>query len=288
VRFGITFANAGPWALPEFAEVLARTAEELGFESLWTVEHVVVPEGYGSQYPYSRSGRMPGPEEAPIPDPLVWLAWVAARTSTIRLATGILILPQRNPVILAKEVATLDVLSGGRVILGVGVGWLEEEFDIIGVPFEGRGARTDEAIAALRALWTQDAAEHHGEAFDFAGAKSYPHPMQRGGVPIVVGGHSPAAARRAGRLGDGFFPARGDPDELRSLVAEMRTAAEAAGRDPDAIEITFGGANDLEWARTLAALGASRLTIAPPAFDPVGLRAGLEAFASEVMDPLGT
>jgi probable F420-dependent oxidoreductase len=287
VRFGITFANAGPWALPEFAEVLATTAEELGFESLWTVEHVVVPEGYGSQYPYSRSGRMPGPEEAPIPDPIVWLSWVAALTSTIRLATGILILPQRNPVILAKEVATLDVLSRGRVILGVGVGWLKEEFDIIGVPFEERGARTDEAIAALRALWTQDAAEHHGSAFDFAGAKSYPHPWQPGGVPIVVGGHSPAAARRAGRLGDGFFPARGHPDELRALVAEMRTVAEAAGRDPDAVEITVATKSDLERARALAAIGASRLTIAPPAFDPVGLRSGLEAFASEVMDPMG-
>ena len=287
MKFGITFANAGPWALPEFAAVLAEVAEGLGFESLWTVEHVVVPEGYGSEYPYSRSGRMPGPEEAPIPDPLVWLSWVAARSSTIRLATGILILPQRNPVILAKEVATLDVLSGGRAILGVGVGWLKEEFDIIGVPFDERAARTDEAISALRALWTQDSPGYHGRFFDFEGAKSYPHPVQPGGVPIVVGGHSPAAARRAGRLGDGFFPARGDPDELRALVGEMRTAASAAGRDPDEIELTFGGAKDLDRARALASLGASRLTIAPPAFDPVGLREGLERYAAEVIDPLG-
>jgi probable F420-dependent oxidoreductase len=287
VNFGITFANAGTWALPEFAAVLAETAEGLGFESLWTVEHAVVPEGYGSRYPYSRSGRMPGPEEVPIPDPLVWLAWVAARTSTIRLATGILILPQRNPVILAKEVATLDVLSGGRAILGVGVGWLKEEFNIIGVPFDERAARTDEAISALRALWTQDAAEHHGAAFDFTGAKSYPHPWQPGGVPIVVGGHSPPAARRAGRLGDGFFPARGNENELRPLIAEMRSAAEAAGRDPGSVEITLGGAEDLNEARALAALGASRLTIPPPAFEPAGLRVGLERFAAQVMDPMG-
>jgi probable F420-dependent oxidoreductase len=287
VKFGISFANAGPWALPEFAASLAETAEGLGFESLWTVEHVVVPEGYGSAYPYSRSGRMPGPEEAPIPDPLVWLSWIAARTSAIQLATGILILPQRNPVILAKEVATLDVLSGGRAILGVGVGWLKEEFESIGVPFEERAARTDEAIAALRALWTEDSPAYHGRYFDFAGAKSYPHPARPGGVPIVVGGHSPAAARRAGRLGDGFFPARGDPDELGGLIAEMRAAASAGGRDPDAIEVTCGGARDLDRARALAAAGASRLTIAPPAFDPRGLREGLERYAAEVMDPMG-
>ena len=287
MKFGIAFANAGPFALPEFAAAMAEAAEGLGFESLWTVEHVVVPEGYGSQYPYSRSGRMPGPEESPIPDPLIWLSWVAARTSTIRLATGILILPQRNPIVLAKEVATLDVLSGGRAILGVGVGWLKEEFDLLGVPFDERAARTDEAIEALRALWSQDVAEHHGRFFDFAGAKSYPHPWQRASVPIVVGGHSPAAARRAGRRGDGFFPARGDPNLLRGLLAEMRDAAVAAGRDPGAIEITLGGVKDVDGARAFAALGATRITIAPPAFDPVGLRAGLERFASDVMDPMG-
>jgi probable F420-dependent oxidoreductase len=286
VKFGITFANAGPWAVPEFAVSLAQTAERLGFESLWTVEHVVVPTGYSSTYPYSRSGRMPGPEEAPIPDPLVWLTWVGAQTSSIRLATGILILPQRSPVILAKEVATLDVMTGGRAILGVGAGWLREEFDAIGVPFDDRAARMDEAISALRALWTQESPSFHGEFFDFEGAKSYPHPARPEGVPVVVGGHSRAAARRAGRLGDGFFPASGG-DQLRSLIDEMRAAAEAAGRDPDAIEVTLGSARTEEQVRGFAALGASRVVISPPAFEPAGLRDALERYASEVMDPIG-
>jgi probable F420-dependent oxidoreductase len=287
VRFGITFANAGPWAVPEFAAALAEAAERLGFESLWTVEHVVVPEGYGSAYPYSRSGRMPGPEEAPIPDPLVWLSWIGGQTSSIRLATGILILPQRNPVILAKEVATLDVLTGGRAILGVGVGWLKEEFDILGVPFEERAERMDESIEALRALWTQESPAFRGRHFDFTGAKSYPHPSRPGGVPIVVGGHSKAAARRAGRLGDGFFPARGTEDELRELIAEMRAAAAGAGRDPDAVELTLGPAKTADQVRSVAALGASRVVISPPAFEPAGLRGALERYAAEVMDPIG-
>ena len=136
MEFCIAFANIGPFADTEGAVRFGRAAEEAGFESLWTVEHVVVPAGYQSAYPYDRSGRMPGAEEAPIPDPLIWLAFVAAATTRIRLATGILILPQRNPVVLAKEVATLDAMSGGRVELGIGVGWLEEEFDAIGVPFQ--------------------------------------------------------------------------------------------------------------------------------------------------------
>src|SRR4051812_39386802 len=167
MKFGVIFANVGPMGRPEGAIGIGQAAEAAGIESLWTVEHTVVPKGYQSAYPYADSGRMPGPEDSPIPDPLIWLTWVAAHTSTIRLATGILILPQRNPVVLAKEVATLDVLSGGRVDLGVGVGWLEEEFTAIGLPFDDRGRRTDDHIAALRALWTQSPASHQGEFTSF-------------------------------------------------------------------------------------------------------------------------
>ncbi|NDU79172.1 LLM class flavin-dependent oxidoreductase, partial [Actinomadura sp. DSM 109109] len=127
MRFGIAFANTGPFATPDGAAAMAGAAEQAGFDSLWTVEHVVVPKQYASVYPYAPNGKMPGAESFDIPDPLIWLAWVAARTTTLRLATGILILPQRNPLVVAKEVATLDQLSGGRVILGVGIGWLEEE-----------------------------------------------------------------------------------------------------------------------------------------------------------------
>lgn len=287
MKFGVMFANVGPMAYPEGAVAIAQAAEAAGIESLWTVEHTVVPAGYESAYPYSDSGRMPGPEDSDIPDPLIWLTWVAAATTTIRLATGILILPQRNPLVLAKEVATLDRFSGGRVELGIGVGWLEEEFDAIGVPFADRGKRTDDYIAALRALWTQDLPTHEGPYVSFTNAISRPRPAQLP-VPIVVGGHSKAAARRAGRLGDGFFPGRGSHEDLAELVAIMRDAAVEAGRDPDAIEITAGGngalgSKALDEVKALADLGVSRVIIPPLAFDPEGQRTAFAKYGEDVI-----
>ncbi len=207
---------------------------------------------------------MPGGETAPIPDPLAWLAYVAALTTTVRLATGIIILPQRNPVVLAKEAATVDVLSEGRLTLGVGIGWLAEEFDVIGVPFEERMERTDEYVGALRALWSADET-FDGKYSKFKNARSYPKPHQDGGIPIVVGGHTKAAARRAGRIGDGFFPARGD---IPALIEEMKRAAKDSGRDPDAIEITTGGLPDVDFAKSLEDQGVSRMVVPPPTFDP--------------------
>ncbi|GAC1322004.1 MAG: hypothetical protein NVSMB16_16420 [Acidimicrobiales bacterium] len=243
----------------------------------------MVPEAYGSKYPYSASGRMPGAEDVDIPDPLVWLAYVAGATQRIRLGTGILILPQRNPVILAKEAATLDKLSGGRLELGVGVGWLREEFDALGVPFDDRAARTDEYIGALRALWRSPSATFTGRFASFTQARSFPKPSQPGGVPIVVGGHTPAAARRAGRLGDGFFPAGGGLDQLGVLLEIMREAASAAGRNPDGIEVTAGGAKDLEEVRRAADMGVSRLVI--PAFgrDLEAVRGALRSFGDKII-----
>ena len=280
--FGIIFANAGPSAGAEHAVGLAQLAEENGFDTLWTVEHVVVPAGYESQYPYSRDGRMPGGEDIPIPDPLVWLTWVGAVTRRIKLATGVLILPQRNPVVLAKEVATLDALSGGRVVLGVGVGWLEEEFDAIGVPFAERGARTDEYVEALRTMWRDAEPTFHGKFVDFERAKSYPKPVN-GSVPIVVGGHTKAAARRAGRLGDGFVPARATPDELTVLLEEMQRAAKDAGRDGDAIEVTAGGAMDPDGIKAYADMGVQRIVIPPLGFDLETLKQQLGNFADNVI-----
>lgn len=281
------FANVGPMAHAEGAVAIAQAAEAGGFESLWTVEHTVVPAGYQSTYPYSDTGRMPGPEESDMPDPLIWLAFVAAKTSTIRLGTGILILPQRNPVVLAKEVATLDRLSGGRVELGIGVGWLEEEFDAIGVPFKERGKRTDDHVAALRALWTQDQASHQGPYVSFEKAISRTQPTQAN-VPIVVGGHSEAAARRAGRLGDGFFPGKGTHEEIANLIAVMRRSAEEHGRNPDAIEITSGGngalgSKALDEVKALADLGVSRVIVPPLAYDPEGQRKAFAEYGEKVI-----
>lgn len=284
MKFGVIFANTGRAATePEQATALAQIAEESGFESLWTVEHVIVPGGYESRYPYSADGRMPGAEDSPIPDPLIWLTWVAAQTKTIRLATGILILPQRSPVVLAKEVATLDRLSGGRVELGVGIGWLKEEFDAIGVPFEERGARTDEHIEAMRALWREAEANFDGRFTRFDRAKLFPKPAQEGGVPITVGGHTVPAARRAGRLGDGFFPANGNPAELPGLLEEMKRAAAEVGRDGDAIEVTAGGAFDVDAVKRFADMGVSRLVIPPFGRDAESWRQNLGRFGDDVI-----
>jgi probable F420-dependent oxidoreductase len=287
MKFGVMFANVGPMGTAEGAVAIAQAAEANGIESLWTVEHTVVPAGYESAYPYSPSGRMPGPEDSPIPDPLIWLAFVAAATSTIRLGTGILILPQRNPVTLAKEVATLDQLSGGRVELGIGVGWLAEEFEAIGVPFSERGKRTDDHIAALRALWTQSPATHEGAYSCFWAVYPPPPPAlatRRGGG----GGHRGAPPRRAGRLGDGFFPGRGSHEELAALLEVMRASAVEHGRDPDAIEVTTGGngvlgSKALDEAKALADLGVSRVIIPPLAFDPEGQRTAFAKYADEVI-----
>jgi probable F420-dependent oxidoreductase len=279
MKFGIIFANTGPFSDGPAAAAMARAAEEAGFESLWTVEHVVVPSGYESTYPYDPSGKMPGPEASPIPDPLVWLSYVAGATSTIRLATGILIVPQRNPVVLAKEVATLDHMSGGRMELGIGVGWLEEEFDAIGVPFSERGKRADDHIAAMRALWSGDKASHHSEFTDFDDCISLPHPVN-GSVPIHVGGHTDIAARRAGRLGDGFFPGKGSPEDLARSFDLVRDTAKEHGRDPEAIEFTAGGmtigGGAVDTVKALADVGVDRVMV--PAF----------AFWGDTADSLAT
>ena len=270
MQFGLRYCNTGRYVDGAKAVELVQAAEEAGFESAWTVEHTVVPEGHASSYPYSADGRMAGGVyNFPLPDPLIWMAYVAARTSTIKLGTGILILPQHSPVITAKQVATLDVMSGGRVLLGIGVGWLKEEFDAIGASFSDRAARTDEYVAVLRTLWREERPSFDGEFIRFEGAYCRPQPVN-GTVPIHVGGHSKAAARRAGRLGDGFFPARGNPAELVRLA---RDAAQAAGRDPSTLEITLSCPEDLDELPALAKLGVHRVLV------PVNSTPGMVAAA---------
>ena len=250
----------------DFARAFARLAEELGFESLWPVEHVIEPVDYRSRYPYDASGRMPV-EGLALPDPLAWLGFVAGATSRIRLAPGMLILPQRNPVVLAKELATLDRLSGGRLMLGVGLGWLREEAEAVGTGFDDRAERAEESIAAMRALWREDVASFAGKHVAFTRVRCSPKPRQPGGVPIVIGGHSKAAARRAGRIGDGFFPLGTTLDRLVELRLELASSARAAAREPDQIEITCLGPADPEAARGYAAEGVARMVVFAPSGD---------------------
>ena len=240
---------------------LARKAEEVGFHSIWAVEHAVVPLEYASTYPYDDGGRLfKGASQLDHSDPLIWLAFAAAATTKIRLATGILILPQRNPLIAAKEIASLDRLSDGRLDLGIGVGWLREEFEALGVPFEARGARTDEYLRALKVLWSETEAEFHGDFVDFAPVYCQPKPTQQP-IPILVGGHSDRAAQRAGELGDVFFPAERPVETLVSLHSLARQHAEKSGRDPSKIELWTSSNGDRRHLDQLVEAGVTQVMV---------------------------
>ena len=261
---------AGTTADPEWMSAWAQHVEACRFESVVVVEHAVVVHAYDSTYPYDPSGRMDLPDGVDVPDPLDLLAFLAGRTTTLGLATGVLVLPNHQPVVLAKRVATLDALSGGRVRLCVGMGWMREEIEACGVDFDTRGRRADEQIAVLRALWSggDEGVDHHGEFFSFDRAVCRPRPARASGVPIHVGGHSVAAARRAGRFGDGLQPLGVAGDELARLVDVMRREADDAGRDSDALELSLGHLVtriDASRAERLAEQGASRIVLAASA-----------------------
>ena len=267
MKWGLAFASSAGTEADTALEI-CRVAEEVGFESVWGGEHVIVPSSIESAYPYTPDGKVPATPETPIPDPLIWLAYVAATAPTLRLGTCILILPQRNPLVLAKELATLDHLSICRVELGIGVGWMNEEFDALGIPWERRGARTDEYVAALRTVWSGSHVEFHGEFVDFDPLTCTPQPAQGPDIPILVGGDTPAAIRRAAKLADGYFPGEGDPERLAELIAKVRGECENRGRDPMSIEINamFGiqMADPAAGAEQMQELGVGRAMV--PAF----------------------
>jgi probable F420-dependent oxidoreductase len=259
--------RAGVCADPDWMAAFALHIEALGFESVVVVEHPLVIGTYTSRYPYASSGRMPLPDDCAVPDPLDTLAFLAGVTSTLELATGVLILPAHHPVVLAKRLATLDRLSKGRVRLCIGVGWMREELEACGVDFDSRGRRTDECIDVLRALWADtepDGANFDGEFFSFSHAHSHPKPFRPGGVPIHVGGHSPASIRRAARRGDGWQPLGLWGDELAEALTRLRAEVETAGREPGALELTISALSTQATPETLdklAALGVDRLVV---------------------------
>jgi probable F420-dependent oxidoreductase len=261
---------AGVTGDPNWIVSFAQHLEACGFESVVVVEHTVLVTRYDSVYPYDGSGRVELPAHCPVPDPLDLLAFLVGHTERLGLATGVLVLPNHHPVVLAKRVATVDALSGGRLRLCVGVGWLREELEACDVPFDRRGRRADEQLAVMRALWDErpDGVSHHGEFFDFDNALCYPKPVRGAHLPVHIGGHSRAAARRAGRIGDGFQPLGVAGPALQSLLALMRDEASAAGRDPAALEVSLGHLVtkiDAERAGRLVEQGADRLVLAMPA-----------------------
>jgi probable F420-dependent oxidoreductase len=285
MKFGLAFASSIGIEQDSALEI-CRAAEESGFESLWGGEHVIMPTSIESSYPYTADGKVPAEPETPIPDPLIWLAFAAAAAPTMRLGTCILIVPQRNPLILAKELATLDRISGGRVELGLGVGWMKEEFDALGVPWERRGARNDEYIAAMRALWAGPHAEFHGEFVDFAPVTCSPRPVQES-IPVLVGGDTDAAISRAVRIADGYFPGEGDAERLSALLARLRAAAEAADRDPADIEInamfSTHMSEPLAGVEQLTDLGVGRIMVPAFFFFGPGGMDRLRAFGADVI-----
>jgi probable F420-dependent oxidoreductase len=253
---GLFAINYHACAEPQAAAQVAQLAESLGYDSLWTGEHVVLPS--------PRVDPAPMDPDEPILDPLVALAHLAAHTERIRLGTGVILLPQRNPVVLAKQVASLDVLSRGRLILGIGVAYLEREMTAIGVPMERRGARADEYLAAMRSLWEDEAPAFHGEFTDFEGVDAHPRPVQRP-LPVVVGGHSEPAFRRAARHADGWYGflvgLRAMAEHRKSLDAAV---AEAGRQEPLHVSISPSRRLDPETVAAYAELGVNRLIVAPP------------------------
>lgn len=256
MKFGLFSMNSHVCSYPETAKRIAQLAEAAGFESLWAGEHVVLPD---PQTPESRMA----PSER-ILDPIVTLTYLASHTRHVLLGTGIIILPQRNPLVLAKELVSLDVLSGGRLICGVGVGYVESEMRAVGVPFAERGARTDEYLAAMRAIWTQPKPAYHGQFVSFEGVQAHP---QRN-IPIVIGGHTPAAYRRAAEQGTGWYGFALDLSDTARCLTRLREAREQYDRPGDHGELEISVTPRTSLTRTIVKqfvdLGVHRLIVMPP------------------------
>lgn len=286
MKIGIVPINVGG---PETAErmiEIAQHAEAAGIESVWTFEHVMIPLAYESKYPYGRSGKMPITPEAWLIDPLIALAHVAAATKTLRLGTGVNIFPQTNPLLFAKQVASLDVLSGGRLSLGLGIGWLAEEYQAMGTPFARRGARFDDYLEAVKKVWSGDVVEHEGEFLSWHGFKSHPTPAQKPHPPILIGGTSTKSLRRVVDVAQGWYAPSDSKRILGEKLDELRQLANEAQRPFDSIEITTSWRiearpdalpqyEELGIDRVVVLLGATGEPDPRKAIDLIASRAGL-------------
>jgi probable F420-dependent oxidoreductase len=238
MKLDLWMPTASPMTTPDLLDAVAEGAEARGIGTIWVGEHVVLFGDYQSRYPYAEDGRIPAPPGSGLLEPLVTLTYLAARTRTVRLGTAMLLLPQRNPVYVAKEVSSLDWLSNGRVDLGIGVGWLKEEFDALNVPWDRRGRRTDEYLEVLRTLWADDTSEFHGETYDLPPCEMFPKPIQQPGPPVHVGGETRAALRRVARHGQGWHTFNRSPEELATGLKELDAELEGAGRRRADVRIT--------------------------------------------------
>ncbi|PKB79918.1 MAG: hypothetical protein BZY88_11065 [SAR202 cluster bacterium Io17-Chloro-G9] len=247
MKYGFTLPGRGPLATPETLGVLAKKGEELGYDTVLTGDHILVPRKITSPYPYTEGGEFPGSPSGESMEQLTLLAFLAGQTTKIRLVTSVIIVPHRNLLVAAKALATLDVLSKGRLVVGVGVGWMREEFEALGLPpFEERGAVTDEYIRAYKELWTSDDPSFHGKYVSFDDISFLPKPVQKPHPPIWVGGESRPALRRTAEMADGWYPLgsnptypMGTPEQLGAGVARLASYARHFGRDPAEVEIIY-------------------------------------------------
>lgn len=244
--------GAGPLATPEALMAVATLAESTGFTSVWVTDHIAIPEETASQYPYRADGKPPWPANIPYLDAFTALTWVGAVTRTVRLGTSVLVLPMRPPLIVAKTAATLDALSGGRVILGVGAGWLREEFDLLGQPFGARGRRTKEAVRVLKACWADDPVSFDGEFFRLRPFGMDPKPRQGTRLPVLGGGESDAALRRVAEVCDGWHPLNLTPDEVDARLRRLRDLVAQAGRRCSDVMLTVRPGQQVEVTRDMA------------------------------------
>ncbi len=310
MKIGITCGGIGPYADGGFLHRSAQAAERAGFSAYWMPDHVVLFAEYPeSRYAYASGSGQAKPEqdpdsplkfgeENPIPDchnplvdPIAGMAWVAAATSTIEVGSNVLILPQRNPVVLAKSLASIDNWSGGRVVLGAGIGWAKEEYDAVGADWQGRGRRADEYIDAMRALWRETESSYEGETVRFRDACSFPKPARASGVPILIGGESPAALRRVARTGDGWLPFNLPVEEAADTIARLKAMTREQGNDPDAlriVKIVFSNVSmdDLKRYRDAGVTEFNLASNGELPLDADGIDAVMARFAEELVQPL--
>ena len=265
MHVGIQVPFLLPYVTAAFIADAARAAEAAGFHAIWAPEHVVLFDDYESKYPYTENGRLRGAGDTPLLEPFDYLAYIAAATTTIRVGTAMCLLPQRNPVYTAKQAATLDFLSGGRFDLGIGAGWLEEEFTALQVPFEQRAQRTRSYVAVMRSLWNDDVSEYHDDFYSLPPCRQYPKPVQRPNLPIHFGGESNAALRRAADLGQGWFGFGLTPERAAERIATLRGMLADRGREPSDVYVTVGAGPapiDAATAEQYAEAGADQLIVA--------------------------
>jgi probable F420-dependent oxidoreductase len=289
MQVGLFAPLANPWATPEYLSTLAKESEQRGFHSIWVAEHIVLFDDYASKYPYAVDGRIPAGGENGIFEPFTSLAFLAASSSTIRLGTGICLVPQRNPVYTAKEVAAVDWLSQGRFDFGVGVGWLAEEFDAVGAPFDRRADRCREYLSVMKSLWQDDPSTYRGEFYQLEPCRHYPKPIQQPHPPIHFGGETNAALRRVADLGQGWYGFGRSPEEVPGRISKLEELLSEAGRSRADVTVSICPyllGVDRDSALRYRDAGVDQLIVMAFAGTPEDLVATLDHLAETILVPV--